>query len=233
MEFCRLGSRGGCLNTIASYPQPDPIKASFVSDAEALIAKAVKDGDFDKGFQVINELYEHAEASVQVISSALYIMESAWDGFKHTQDESFLDAAVRKTRLNPVTIRNRSNVGKLLKSDKIPDRHLEAISSLGQKSLIRIANTIASGYEIDEDDWERLSTAVGEQQVDAIARKIEGKDPRSNFVGLYYKKNGELLAFVEGELVVIGQISMDKDPKVTKAREVLIARAKILDKVEY
>lgn len=221
------------MNSIVPAPTTDPIKASFVSEAESLLAEAVKSGDFDKGFQVINELYEHAEASVQVVGSGLDMMESAWGNFKHENDESFVDAAVRKTRLNPITVRNRVNVSRLLNSDKVPKIYKEEISGLGQKSLIRISNTSMSGYDIEEKDWRDFAESYSEQQVDAIARKIEGKAPRSNFVGLYYKKNGELLAFVEGELVVIGQISMDKDPKVTKAREVLIARAKMLDKVSY
>jgi hypothetical protein len=206
-------------------------KTSFVSEAEKLIKKAVKSGDFDSGFQIINELYEQAETFTQVIGSGLDMMESAWDKFDH--EESFLDAAVRKTKLNPITIRNRVNVRKLLNSDKIPEIYRDEISDLGQKSLIRIANTSMSGYEIEDEDWRNWAESVSDQQVDSIARKIEKKSPRSNFVGLYWKKSGELLAFVEGELVVIGQMSMDKDPKVTKAREVLIARAKILDRVEY
>ena len=221
------------MKSITPAPRTDPLKVSFVSEAESLIAKAVKKGDFDKGFRVITELYEQAETFTHVIGSGLDMMERAWDSFEHEGNESFLDAAVKKTPLNPITVRNRSNVGKLLKSDKIPEIYREPISSLGQKSLIRIANTSLSGYEIEDRDWRNWAESVSEQQVDSIARKIEKKSPRSNFVGLYWKKNGELLAFVDGELVVIGQMSMDKDPRVSKAREVLIARAKILDKVEY
>jgi hypothetical protein len=219
--------------SLVSVPRTDPVKASFVTEAEKILAKAVKQGDFDKGFAVINELYEQAETFTQIIGAGLDMLENAWDKFRHEEGDSFLDAAIRKTRLNPITIRNRINVRKLLNSDRIPELYFEEVASLGQKALIRIANTVHGGYEIEKNEWEKLATSISEQQVDSICRSVEGKPPRSNFVGLYYKKNGELLAFVDGELVVLGQLVMDKDPKVVKAREVLIARAKILDRVEY
>lgn len=219
--------------SIVPAPRTDPLKASFVVEAERLLSKAVKKGDFEKGFQVINELYEHAEVSAQIIGTGFDMMEKAWDKFDHEDGESFFDAAVRNTKLNPVTIRNRINVSELFRSGRVPKIHKEQIKELGQKSLIRIANTAKSKYTISKDDWAKLAESKSEQDVDAIARGIEGKSPRSNFVGLYYKKNGELLAFVDGELIVIGNVSTDKDPKVSKGVRVLIARAKILDRVEY
>ena len=208
----------------------DVVKKGFMDDAEKLITTAVKQGDFDRGFEIVSDLYSHAETFAAAIGAGLDIMEQAWDKFEHEGGETFLDAAVRKTPLHPITIQNRINVRKLIKSGKIPDHLLDDISSLGQKSLIRIANTVRGGYEIEKKDWLALAETVGDKHVNAICRKIEGKDPRSNFVGLYYTSRGELLAFVEGEYKSIGELYKDKDPKTKRGQEVLISRAEIFEK---
>lgn len=221
------------MDNSISVSRIDPLETEFVKDAKNLIKKAVKDGDFSAGFSVINTLYEQGETLAEVIGTGFDIMERAWDKFDHEGDDTFFNAAVRNTKLNPVTIRNRINVSQLLRSGRIPKIYKDQIKELGQKSMIRVANTAKSKYTITKDDWAKFASSVSEQEVDTIARAIENKKPRSNFVGLYYKKNGELLAFVDGELVTFGQLSMDKDPRVKKAREILIARAKILDRVEY
>jgi hypothetical protein len=205
------------------------MKASFLSESERAIKKVVRSGDFDQGFQIIDELYERADSFSRVIGIGLDIMEAAWDEEK--QGQSFLDATVMKTRLNRITVRNHIKVRKFLSSGKVPEVYLGQVSELGQKSLIRISNTVLGGWQIEDDDWESIATSVSDKQVDAFCRKIEGKPPRSNFVGLYHG-NGVITAFIKGRYVDIYAVLNPKDADAMKAREILHARAGVLEKAE-
>jgi hypothetical protein len=160
-------------------------------------------------------------------------MEKYWKPIDH-EGEVFLEAAVRRTGLSPITIKRHTKNQKLLESGIIPEEYYESIEQAGEKSLVQIANLIERDFELDKKDWRKLAEASGdERKVGEIVRKIKGVLPRSNYLAITMDKDGNLVAHTSEEHIEFGKLYLSDNPVVKRAIDRITGCAGILDKVNY
>lgn len=195
-------------------------------------------GDFDAGFKFINSAYESAKNIDGAVGIIIDGMEKMWVPADH-EGETFLQAAVRKTPLSPVTIRRHLDIKNFLETGQIPDHVRPAIEAADQKSLIRIAKA-ADTHELSVESWEKIAEAAysGEKSVSIVIRKITKTEPRSNWLAISIDQRGVLTAHakVDDEVVhkEMGRLHINNmDPVVQKAIKRIVNCAGITDHVEY
>jgi hypothetical protein len=222
------------MTDIVSIPRLDPVQVQFLTQTESIVKEVVESRDFDKGFDFINELHEQGKTFARAIGVVLEGMEGAWKPSEH-DGESFYAAALRKTGLSPITVKRHVKIQKALASGVIPPEYQEQIeSNHGEKELIRIANLIEGGFEVDDEGWRDLAEAAGEKEVGRIARKIQGVEPRSNWLSISIDVNGRLFVHTSTTHREIGRLFVDdEDPAVQKAINRITGCAGIQPASEY
>ena len=205
----------------------------FIKETRIILEEVKKNKDFETGFDFINQLHEKGRSFATAIGIMLEGMELIWVPSEH-EGESFRAAAVRNTDLSPVTIQRHIKIQKALESDVIPEVFRDDISSMGQKSLISIAELVVSGVEMTHKDWKELADAADEREVGRVVRKIKKVAPRSNYLAITIDERGVLFAHTSTEHVEIGRFNVgSKNPVVQKAIERLRGCGGILEKVDY
>lgn len=208
-------------------------KDEFLQQTERILGLVKETGRFEEGFRFVDNLLAGRDVIDKSVSIILDGMEELWNPNEHG-GEAFLDATIRMTRLTKVSVRRHTKIQGFLESDVIPDEFRDQIESGGQKSLIQVANVVDDGYELDHDDWLRISEKIQDERDTAkVIREITGRPPRSNFVSHWYDEYGVVWAWVNGRVVEAGRLNMDDDPDIVKQRDIWISRSKMTEKVNF
>lgn len=200
---------------------------------KGILNQVIQTRNFDAGFEYINELHEQGRKFAAAIGIMIEGMEKEWKAEEH-EGETFMQAAVRKTDLHPATIRRHSTIQRFLDSGVVPENVFNDIRESGQKSLVRIAN-VADRIEISPENWNKIAeVADDEKSLSVVLRKIEKKEPRSNWLAISIDERGILTAHTKTERIEIGRLNIgNKSETAQKALDRIIGCAGILNKVEY
>lgn len=222
------------MNDITPAPRLDPTHLDFLTRTEQIVQEVVESKDFEAGFGFINDLTEHGKTFDRAKGMMLEGLESVWNPAEQ-EGETFYAAALRKTGLSPITVERHIKIQKLLTSNAIPEQYREPIeANHGQKELIRIANLVEGGYEIEEDDWQKISDVRGEKEVGRVTREITGKPPRSNWLSITMDARGVLYEHTNGGTRECGRLNIHDDhPDVQKAINRITGCAGIQPASEY
>lgn len=209
------------------------VQINFLTKTEEILNNVVSTGDFDAGFNFINDMFEQGEVFSKSISVMLKGMEDAWGNFDH-DGETFLQAAVRRTPLSAETVRRHTKIQRLLESDVIPSEFRDRVEEMDAKSLRDIANTIERGFELSSNDWQHVTDAGGDRGVRRELQKIKGEAPRSNFLAITIDERGVLVAHTANEHLEFGRLDVSSDePSIQKAILRMTSCAGVLQKDEY
>ena len=222
------------MNDVVTVPKTRKEHESFIKETKRILKDVVSSGNFDDGFEFINALNETSSTFDRAKAIMLDGMDGAWKTNEH-EGETFLQAAVRKTGLSPITITRHSKIERLLSSGAIPEVHYETIESAGQKSLVQIANVYESGKEITKKDWLALAESVGdERKVGRVVRNIKKVAPRTNFYAITIDERGVLVGHSSTEHKELGRLYVDSgDVFIQKGIDRLTNCSGVLPQVEY
>lgn len=222
------------MNEVVSAPRLDPTHVDFLSRTEQIVFDVVLSLNFDKGFDFINDLTEHSKTFETAKGMMLEGMEKVWVSSEN-EGETFYAAALRRTGLSPITVERHIKIQRLLSSDAIPDQYREVIeSNHGQKELIKIANVVEGGFDIDVDDWKSLSNVRGEKAMGEAIRKITKREPRSNWLAITIDTRGVLFEHTIRGVRECGRLNVhDNDKDVQNAIKRVRGCAGIVPASEY
>lgn len=219
------------MNEIVSIPRTDVIQSDFLTTTEAVVRRVVERKDFESGFQFINDLHAQGRAFDDAIGMMLNGMYEIWNPDEH-DGEKFGQAALRKTGLKPVTIYRHIKIQKAL--PLVPEDYREEIQEKGVKEKIQIAELVAGGYEVTEENWRDLAEAPDEKEVGRISRKIRGVEPRSNWLAISIDDRGVLRVHTVRGVRECGRLFVDDDDQdVQKAISRLIGCSGVAPASEY
>jgi hypothetical protein len=207
------------------------VQSGFLTQMETIVQDVVSNRNFDAGFQAINDLHEKGREFDDAIGMILNGMNDIWNPAEH-DGERFEQAALRMTGLKPVTVQRHLKIQKALPS--IPEPYRDEIREMGVKSKIRVAQLVEGGYEVTDNDWLRLATAVDEKEVDRISRDIRGVEPRTNWLSISIDNNGILRVHTVRAVQEIGRLETWNDNEdVQKAISRLLGCTGVQPSTEY
>jgi len=161
------------------------------------------------------------------LAKVLYLIDKHW--MEYDLDESFEEVAFADLGLHVHTVERYIKLWRMYELKKIPEEFESSIRQKNLMSQIPIANTIAQGYEIDNETWEELANAPDFSSVSEIVRDIKGKPPRKSSLQISMKRDGTLSAIQAGEYAHIGYLNIDDDTELCQsAIERIIRNAGIL-----
>lgn len=215
--------------------QPEEI-IPFLSRTETVLADVLERGDFELGFEFINDLREMGNNFDRAISVMFSGMEVAWKPVEH-EGETFMQAAVRRTGLSAETIKRHTTVQWLLDSDKIPDQFRPQIEAGSQDALERVANAVKEGYEFTVPEWQSVSEKIKEpRETGKVVRKITGVAARKNLLMILIDEQGFLWAWTKEEGLVKSNGRLDihsESPAVQRLNTRITGCATIKPKEEF
>jgi hypothetical protein len=138
---------------------------------------------------------------------------SQW--YKSTRNnDGFADWYIQKFGGEKLTVQKHEAIGELLMDAEVPAE----VKTLPNKELISVARAHQSGYDLTEH-WDEIQIAGSEQEVNAIVRKVKGKEPRSGALTIKVYKDGTIRGFM-GEVVVnLGWLNyQDRDETPNEGR---------------
>lgn len=194
---------------------------------DALVQKAVDDGDPEIAFNAGRTLQEANRLSGLGLARLLYGLKVNWPVFNI--DVPFEDVAYQHLELDKANINRYVRVIEMLESGELPEEVKAKLEKRPIRDLIPIATTFASGYAM-EDQWDKLVEASNNNEVQEQLRDIKGTPPRSNSLIIRIQRDGTLRAYPGGEFVgYLAFEEMKEKPLVEKAIRRIINSCGILE----
>ena len=127
--------------------------------------------------------------------------------------DNFAEWYTQKFGGETLTVQKYQAIGELLSDDEVPDN----VKQLNTKELVSVSRAKQSGYDLTEV-WEELACAGGEAEVNAIVRKVKGKEPRQGTINISLQPDGTITAWMGDSMVTLGWLNVaDRDNDNTPA----------------
>lgn len=188
--------------------------------------------DFDKGFEIVDYIYGMVKGADSIMDVIIKAMEVHWKPEEH-DGESFYDAMVRNTELSPVTIMRHTRVGEML--EIVPPEYRPQIEGMDVKSKVAITDTILDGYELTENQWERVANGANYQDRAEVMREVKNVAPRSQWMKFTIDEHDIVWVHTAEGKFEFFRINTDPDaePVIERAKKRLLRQANILPEVRY
>ena len=129
--------------------------------------------------------------------------------------DNFAEWYTQKFGGETLTVQKHQAIGELLSDDEVPDN----VKQLNTKELVSVSRAKQSGYDLTES-WEEIAHAGSEGEINAVIRKIKGKEPRQGTLNLSLQPDGTITAWMGDEMVSLGWLNVvDRDNKDTPAEK--------------
>jgi hypothetical protein len=213
---------------ITSLDQPlDIDDKEILQKAENVIQEAIEQQNAYIALNVCRELVGVGKLSGMALAKILYSIKDSWESFDI--DDWFEDVVYEYIGLHQTTVTRYVRVWEMYAEEKIPKKFEEKIQQRNIKEQIPIANAIAQGCEIDDDDWKELADAPDLSTVLRVVRDISGKPPRKSSLQIYLDRDGSLWAYQENQKGFVGSLEVDdKEELVKKAIERLVKNSGVM-----
>jgi len=202
----------------------DPEEDFWMNEVEAVLEKAFKEHDAEYALNACSNLIKIAKVSGKALAKMLYTLKRGWDMFEIT--DTFEEYAYPRLGLHVHTIDRYIKVEEMLRT--LPEE-AQSIKDRPIGQLIPIANAVAQGYELNDEDWKRLDQAPTERDVRKAIQEITDKEPRKSGLTIYMDRQGSLWAQTTTEHKFIGSLEIkDDDPIVQKAITRIVDRTGVM-----
>ncbi len=183
---------------------------------QGIIARLQETGDTSEIEQAVTNL-NGVEKFAARAKSKLIFEWSCW--FKvYNPDENFAKWFVQKFGGEELTVQKHQAIGELLLSDDVPDN----VKQLNTKELVSVARAKQSGYDLSES-WEEIALAGSEAEVNAVVRKVKGKEPRQGTLNIKVYPDGTIMGFMGDTTVNLGWLNVvDRDSDDTDADKKIV-----------
>ena len=167
------------------------IVKSYLNQVDDLIQTALQKDDIDIVLIEINKMRHSEDLVGKVLAKTLYLLHQNWYLFSISENEKFLDI------LNTVNIVNPQ---RYLKVGQYIDSLPQVIQDKPIREIIPITNALSQGYNISDDDFDKLERATNLPEVQRIVTKdIKGQEPRKSSLQGYLNSDGTLYCWYNGE----------------------------------
>lgn len=201
-----------------SLTQPARVTHSSIAEAETRVRDMLdrvwrdRDASVAAQFLMQSDAVEHLTSLMR--AEFLYGLSVDWT--RNGMHGEFYGWAFQKLGKDRLYIERRVRVGALLTDLDVPARIRNDLKRRSMDELIMIASAWADDVRPDVRQWHNLLDAANSSEIGAALRDIQGKPPRSNCLTIYYRDDGELEAWRDGQ-VATGWLRFEGDPDVAKA----------------
>lgn len=215
---------------ISNLDQPIPVNLfeTIETEIDEIYIHAFETKQVYLALNKARELIGGFRASGLGLAKLLYMLQRDWEHF-NIQD-TFKDVVFDYLGLSPVTITRYISVWEKYDRNLIPPDLQEEFKIKPMKEQIAIATTISQGYEIREEDWEKLANSPDMATTGAILREIKGKPMRKSGIMIVLKRSGDLIAWHDGAQYFLGWLDLkeaENDEVISKAIERIISNSNI------
>jgi len=217
------------LQITTSLDQYIPADAS---DALAIVDEVMSFAIEKRNAEVVAEYCKRVLKDMKVkgltLAKLFYLTEKNWNEFGI--EDNFYDTFFVWIGVHQHTITRYVKVWKMLMvappeiADKLKDRNI--------KDLIPIGNAIARGYQIEDEDWDKIANSADFNELSKIVREdITGQPPRKSGLTLVIDRDGDITAWHMEEPYYIGHLDIKNlDEVVEKAVERIIKNSGMIQK---
>jgi len=173
-------------------------------------------------------MYAIGKAVGKGLAKLLYEVQKNWE--RYNINEDYDEIVFDYIGLHKTNVVRYIRVMEMLEENQIPEQYREDIGQRNMRELIPIATTISQGYEIDDDEWEKLVDAPDLSTVSKILREdVKEKPMRKGALALYLDDEGSLWAYQDERRYFVGSLDVQaKEETIKKAIERIVRSAGIL-----
>lgn len=200
----------------------------ILSEVDEHIKYAIEAKDVELAFMFCKDRLIKIKNEGLALAKALWMINYNWNVFK--LGDEFLPTAndYLGSYLHPHTIERYVKVWNMLTS-YVPEELKEELKGKNIKYLIPIANAVASGYEVDNETWEKLADAPMSEIPEIVREDITKKPARKNNLTLKIDENGSIWAYTISGRYFIGSLEVKiEEEHVQKAVNRIITNSGIL-----
>ena len=173
-------------------------------------------------------MYAIGKAVGKGLAKLLYEVQKNWE--RYNINEDYDEIVFDYIGLHKTNVVRYIRVMEMLEENQIPEQYREDIGQRNMRELIPIATTISQGYEIDDDEWEKLVDAPDLSTVSKILREdVKEKPMRKGALALYLDDEGSLWAYQDERRYFVGSLDVQaKEETIKRAIERIVRSAGIL-----
>lgn len=213
------------LSTIFDQPvnvSPDTVFKTI----DDIVQHAVATRDGELVIEMILDIKKVNQLSGLGLAWALYKSYLYWHNFDIGDD--FVDTVEARTGISKDTITYAVEICQLIEST--PDEYVDRIKSKNIMSLRRAAKAYAQGYDIEDEQWEKLADAPDDNTFIKIVRdEIKSEEPRTSLLQVFLERDGTINAWTKEGSGYVGYLDLESDdPIVQKAVKRIIGNARLI-----
>jgi hypothetical protein len=199
--------------------------------ADKALGDSLEFNDLGKVGEALKRFRYLSQASSLSAAKLLHGINQNWMDWDHEEGDTFLEWAVRETGYDRQTIIRRTCEWEFLKGHYIPKEFRSRIEDYTVRQLDKIysicvtteenkeggyLNFVEEDYEIDHDDWLKLSEALDDRAVSDTVREIKGKEKNVNNMSFKVDNDGVVWVYQGKDSQTVAQLFTEKDVELVK-----------------
>jgi hypothetical protein len=207
-----------------SLDQPlngDP--SEFLQLVDDKINQAIAERDLAKVVQVCKQLILAQQFTGLALAKVFYKLKQHWDELAPEDDDEpggkadFIQVMFEATGKHRHTIERYLAIWDMFERKVIPDELADSLKSRNVKELVPIANAVAQGYDVKDEQWEAIAQAPDLSTVLRIVREdIKGAPPRQGTVLVLLDDDGNIVAYSDGDRYPVGWLDINSENVVVQ-----------------
>ena len=200
-------------------------KLSPFDQVDNLMQNALEKDDISIVLAEMDKMGKARDLVGKVLARTIYLFHQSWYLFSASSSDDFNDV------LNSIGL-DRGHVQRYLKAGQYYNSLPESIQNKPIREIIPITNALSQGYEISEENWEKLERASNASEIQMVVTKdIKNKEPRKSSLQNYVDSKGSVYCWYNQERFSVGFLDIQStELAVQKSVDRIIASAGIIRK---
>ena len=201
------------LIILSGLDQPLPADNNWALDkVDEYVQHSLDEHNVYIALDVCKQLREVSQIAGLALAKMLYLVKTNWQ--EYGIEEPFEEVSYEYVGLHHHTVERYIKVWGMFAENIAP----VSLQQRNIRDLIPIANAVAQGYEITDNEWGKLSDAPDYSTVSRIVREdIKDKEPRKNALQLFLDTDGYITALKDGMTYSVGYLNINSDDDVVQA----------------
>ena len=224
-------------------------KEILFAAADKALGDSLENGTLGIVAEALRRFRNLSQASSLSAARLLHGINIRWLDFEHEEGDTFIEWAVRETGYDRQTVIRRVCEWEFLTGGYIPQPFRERINDYTVRQLDKVYSVcvgteedkqhgnleiIQEDYEIEDEDWLKLSEALDDVAVTEAVREIKGKEKNINNMSLKLDPDGVVWVYQGKSYETCAQLFTEKESElVKKAIRRICKNAGITPRNEY
>lgn len=206
-------------------------KEILFAAADKALGDSLEEGTLGIVGEALRRFRSLSQASSISAARLLHGVNYRWLDFEHEDGDTFLSWAVRETGYDRLTVIRRVCEWEFLSGGYIPQEFRDRIEDYTVRQLDKVYSVcvtakedkhkgvldiVPEDYEIETEDWLKLSEALDDVAVGEAVREIKGKEKNSNHLSLKIDDDGVVWAYQGKSSETIGQLFVEKEVELVQ-----------------